>query len=78
MPDSEGLGEALEAIADRVGDDMSRREIENLFPENGFYEALGFERVRRIDNYYEDGGSAYYLRLGEAGLADRLSNLFRR
>lgn len=44
----------------------------------GFYEALGFERVRRIDNYYEDGGAAYYLRIGEAGLADRLSNLFRR
>ncbi|MDZ7701538.1 MAG: N-acetyltransferase [Halobacteriales archaeon] len=44
----------------------------------GFYEALGFERVRRIDNYYEDGGAAFYLRLGEGGLADRLSNLLRR
>ncbi|MFB6354435.1 MAG: GNAT family N-acetyltransferase [Halobacteriales archaeon] len=43
-----------------------------------FYEALGFERVRRIDGYYEDGGAAYYLRLGDAGLADRLSNLLRR
>jgi len=44
----------------------------------GFYEALGFERVRRIDNYYEDGGAAYYLRLGEGGLTDRLTDLFRR
>ncbi|MFB6361571.1 MAG: GNAT family N-acetyltransferase [Halobacteriales archaeon] len=44
----------------------------------GFYEALGFERVRRIENYYEDGGAAYYLRLGEGGLTDRLSDLFRR
>ena len=43
-----------------------------------FYETLGFDRVRRIDNYYEDGGAAFYLRLGETGLADRLSNLFRR
>ena len=44
----------------------------------GFYESLGFERVRRIENYYEDGGAAYYLRLGEGGLADRLSSLLRR
>jgi ribosomal protein S18 acetylase RimI-like enzyme len=43
-----------------------------------FYETMGFERVRRIDNYYEDGGAAYYLRIGDAGLTDRLSNLFRR
>lgn len=44
----------------------------------GFYETLGFERVRRIDNYYEDGGAADYLRLGEGGLTDRLTDLFRR
>ena len=43
-----------------------------------FYRALGFERVRRIDSYYEDGGAAFYLRLGEAGLTDRLGDLFRR
>ena len=44
-----------------------------------FYRYLGFEVVRRIDNYYEDGGDAYYLRLGEAeGLTDRLSSLLRR
>ena len=41
-----------------------------------FYEHVGFEVRRRIDNYYEDGGDAYYLRLGEdEGLADRLSRL---
>ena len=45
----------------------------------GFYQHLGFEVVRRIDNYYEDGGDAYYLRLGESsGLADRISSLLRR
>jgi ribosomal protein S18 acetylase RimI-like enzyme len=44
-----------------------------------FYEHLGFETKRRIDNYYEDGGDAYYLKLGsDAGLADRISDLIRR
>lgn len=31
-----------------------------------FYEALGFEIVRTISGYYEDGGDAYFLQLGEA------------
>ena len=44
-----------------------------------FYESRGFEVVRRIDRYYEDGGDAFYLRLGEGqGIADRLSSLLRR
>jgi ribosomal protein S18 acetylase RimI-like enzyme len=44
-----------------------------------FYEHVGFEVTRRIDNYYEDGGDAYYLRLGEAeGIRDRLSKLIGR
>ncbi len=30
-----------------------------------FYRSLGFEVVRHIASYYEDGGDAYYLRLGE-------------
>jgi ribosomal protein S18 acetylase RimI-like enzyme len=44
-----------------------------------FYRHLGFEVVRRVDAYYEDGGDAYYLRLGESegqSLLDRLSGLF--
>jgi ribosomal protein S18 acetylase RimI-like enzyme len=44
-----------------------------------FYRHLGFEVVRRVDRYYEDGGDAYYLRLGEMegqSLLDRLSGLF--
>jgi ribosomal protein S18 acetylase RimI-like enzyme len=45
----------------------------------GFYESLGFEIKRRIDNYYEDGGDAYYLKLGdESGIAQRLSDLMGR
>ena len=44
-----------------------------------FYEHLGFDIKRRIDNYYEDGGDAYYLKLGDnAGIASRLSELLRR
>ncbi|MEZ3115983.1 GNAT family N-acetyltransferase [Halobaculum sp. MBLA0147] len=43
-----------------------------------FYEAIGFDVERRIDGYYEDGGDAYYLKLGEdGGLTDRLSSLLR-
>lgn len=43
-----------------------------------FYEHVGFDIERRIDNYYEDRGDAYYLRLGEGGLADRIARLVRR
>jgi len=38
-----------------------------------FYEHLGFERQRRVDSYYEDNGDAYYLRLGDSGIASTLS-----
>lgn len=44
----------------------------------GFYEHLGFEVKRRINNYYEDGGDAYYLKLGEESLRERLSDFVRR
>ncbi len=44
-----------------------------------FYKDLGFEVTRRIDGYYEDGGDAYYLRLGEnEGMRDRLARLLGR
>jgi len=44
-----------------------------------FYRSLGFEKKRRIDAYYEDGGDAYYLQLGEEeGIRDRLANLLGR
>ena len=45
----------------------------------GFYRALGFEVKRRIDGYYEDGGDAYYLKLGQdTGIRERLTNLLGR
>jgi ribosomal protein S18 acetylase RimI-like enzyme len=41
-----------------------------------FYRSLGFEVQRRIENYYEDGGDAYYLQLGDGdGIRERLGNL---
>jgi ribosomal protein S18 acetylase RimI-like enzyme len=44
-----------------------------------FYQSLDFEVQRRIDNYYEDGGDAYYLQLGESeGIRDRLASLLGR
>lgn len=43
-----------------------------------FYEHIGFEIKRHIDNYYEDGGAAYYLKLGGGGLTDRISDFMRR
>lgn len=42
-----------------------------------FYDHLGFEVVRKIDGYYEDGGDAYFLKLGEReGIGARIVNLF--
>lgn len=38
-----------------------------------FYKHLGFETERHIESYYEDGGDAYYLRLGDGGLKSKLS-----
>ncbi|MGM0592152.1 MAG: GNAT family N-acetyltransferase [Halobacteriota archaeon] len=44
-----------------------------------FYDRLGFEIRRRITNYYEDGGDAFYLKLGESdSLRNRLSEFIRR
>jgi ribosomal protein S18 acetylase RimI-like enzyme len=75
----EGFGEALIA---RVAEDHDRVTCHARTTNEealSFYDHLGFETVRRIDNYYEDGGDAYYLRLGEsAGLVERLSSFLRR
>jgi len=44
-----------------------------------FYEHIGFDVVKQIDNYYEDGGDAYYLKLGgDDGIIERLQELLRR
>lgn len=42
-----------------------------------FYQYLGFDVRRRIDSYYEDGGDAFYLALGDESIRAKLSNLLR-
>jgi hypothetical protein len=43
MADSSALHEALLTIAGRTDEDMSERDVENLFLEQGFYAALDYE-----------------------------------
>ncbi|MFB6112460.1 MAG: GNAT family N-acetyltransferase [Halobacteriaceae archaeon] len=75
----EGLGERLVAeVADHASSVTCHARVTNT-DALAFYEAVGFERVRRIDGYYEDGGDAWYLRLGEKRkLLERLSEYLRR
>lgn len=75
----EGLGERLVGeIAEEVESVTCHARVENESA-LGFYEHVGFNRVRRIDGYYEDGGDAWYLRLGDRRkLLDRLSSYLRR
>ncbi|GAB6880239.1 N-acetyltransferase [Halorubrum gandharaense] len=79
-PECRGRGYAERLVAEVAEDHRSvschaRTTNENAL---GFYEHLGFEIVRRIDNYYEDGGDAYYLKLGGESLRERLSEFVRR
>jgi len=43
MPDRPALADAFETIGSLADDDMSERDVENLFLENGFYDALGYD-----------------------------------
>lgn len=75
----EGLGKRLVGRVADVCEGVSCHARTTNEEALSFYEHLGFERVRRIDRYYEDGGDAYYLRLGEEpALLDRLSSILRR
>jgi len=82
-PDHRGEGLAKGLIG-RVADDYgtvtchARGSNEDAL---GFYRHIGFEEVRHVTNYYEDGGDAYYLRLdgGDgARLIERIADFFRR
>jgi ribosomal protein S18 acetylase RimI-like enzyme len=72
----EGFGKRLIArVADNYSSVTCHARTTNQ-PAIGFYENLGFEIERRIDSYYEDGGDAYYLKLGSGGgITDKLSRL---
>ena len=74
----EGYGKRLVA---EVADDYStvschaRTTNEDAL---AFYDHVGFTIERRVDNYYEDRGDAYYLKLGDGSLTEKLSRLVRR
>jgi ribosomal protein S18 acetylase RimI-like enzyme len=75
----QGFGERLvAAVADDAGKVSCHARVSNQNALD-FYQHLGFSIVRKIENYYEDGADAYYLRLGEDDrLLSRLSDLLRR
>ena len=43
MADASALRDSLQSIAERTQEDMSERDVENLFLEQGFYDALDYE-----------------------------------
>ncbi|PSP94599.1 restriction endonuclease [Halobacteriales archaeon QS_4_62_28] len=43
MPDVSALHDSIRSIAKQTDDDMSERDVENLFLERGFYDALDYE-----------------------------------
>lgn len=75
----QGFGERLvEAVADEHDTVTCHARTTN---ENAlaFYEHLGFEIDRRIDNYYEDAGDSFYLKRGDRdGIGERLSEFLYR
>jgi len=80
-PDRRGEGHGERLVAMVAGDHDSVTCHARATNEDAisFYRHIGFETVRRIDGYYEDGGDAYYLKLGEdRSLSERLSDIVRR
>jgi ribosomal-protein-alanine N-acetyltransferase len=75
----QGFGKRLVArVADDYGTVTCHARTSNQDALN-FYDHLGFEVKRRIDSYYEDGGDAYYLKLGEdEGIREKLASFLRR
>lgn len=74
----EGYGERLVAEVATNHRSVTCHARTTNVPALEFYEHIGFSVKRRIDNYYEDSGDAYYLKLGEGGLRDKLSDFMRR
>lgn len=77
-PDFQGEGYGEQLVAEVADDHQSVTCHARTTNQNAlaFYQHVGFAIERQIDNYYEDGGDAYFLRLGDAdGLAARLSRL---
>lgn len=80
-PEARGKGYGKRLVAEVARDHRSVSCHARTTNEDAlsFYEHIGFEIQRKIGNYYEDGGDAYYLRLGEkASIREKFSDLFRR
>jgi len=74
----EGYGGRLVASVARDHDSITCHARATNKEALSFYQHVGFEIVRRIDGYYEDGGDAYYLKLGEdRTLSEKLSEFVR-
>lgn len=73
-----GYGERLVAsVASEAGKASCHARVTNQNAID-FYQHLGFTVEREIDDYYEDGVGAYYLRLGDHDrIRDRISELLR-
>jgi ribosomal-protein-alanine N-acetyltransferase len=75
----EGFGEQLMATVADDHDTVTCHARATNEDAIDFYEHIGFEIQRQIDNYYEDGGAAYYLKLGDSSsLTARISSFVRR
>ena len=75
----EGYGEQLVAEVARERESVSCHARATNEAALAFYRHIGFETVRHIEGYYEDGGDAYYLKLGDdRSLSERLSEFVRR
>jgi len=79
-PEGRGHGYGEQLVAEAADNHRSvtchaRTNNENAL---GFYEHLGFEVERRIASYYEDGGDAYYLKLGNDSIRDKISDIVNR
>jgi ribosomal protein S18 acetylase RimI-like enzyme len=74
----EGFGERLVANVVRDYGNVTCHARATNEDALAFYQHLGFDIRRRIDGYYEDGGDAFYLKLGEdQSIRDRLRDLLR-
>lgn len=75
----QGFGERLvEAVADEHDTVTCHARTTNE-DALAFYEHLGFDIDRRIDNYYEDAGDSFYLKRGDReGIGERLSEFLHR
>ena len=74
----QGFGRELVAAAAQAHDVLTCHARVTNQRALDFYDSMGFEIVREIPGYYEDGGDAYYLRLGEGtSVRSRLARLFQ-